>query len=180
MNERQNGQLPPAKRMIRSRISPERWEQIKTAYAAGIGLRELARKMKIPEGTVLAHAKRQGWTQQIQVATGELATMQSDAIAEVQSVPQSLAAILQEHERETKLSLARSARRMAKDAEQATLRESLYVHKAAQVASITHGWGEKEKNPNSILNLAVLIGNEQPTRASMASNQDSEGQDSGD
>jgi hypothetical protein len=30
---------------------------------------------------------------------------------------------------------------MAKDAEQATLRESPYVHKAAQVASITQGWG---------------------------------------
>ena len=72
--------------------------------------------MKISEGTVLAHAKRDGWTQQIQVATHQ----QSDAITPVQSVPQSLAAILQEHERETKLSLARSARRMAKDAEQAT------------------------------------------------------------
>ncbi len=50
--------------------------------------------------------------------------------------------LLQEHERETRLSLARSARRMAKDAEQATLRKAPYVHKAAQVASITHGCGE--------------------------------------
>jgi len=141
MSERENGQLSLAKRTIRSRISSERWEQIKTAYAVGIGLREIARKMKISEGTVLAHAKRDGWTQQIQVATHQ----QSDAITPVQSVPQSLAAILQEHERETKLSLARSARRMAKDAEQATLREAPYVHKAAQVASITHSWGEKEK-----------------------------------
>ena len=60
-------------------------------------------------------------------------------------MPQSIASILAEHERETKLSLARSARRMAKDAEQATLRQAPYVHKAAQVASITHGWGEKGK-----------------------------------
>jgi len=116
--------------------------------------------MKISEGTVLAHAKRDGWTQQIQVATHQ----QSDAITPVQSVPQSLAAILQEHERETKLSLARSARRMAKDAEQATLREAPYVHKAAQVASIAHGWGEREKNPNAILNLAILTGAEKPEK----------------
>ena len=34
----------------------------------GIGLREIARNMGLPEGTVLAHAKREGWTQQIQSA----------------------------------------------------------------------------------------------------------------
>jgi FixJ family two-component response regulator len=89
MIERENGQ---AKRTIRSRISSERWEQIKVAYVSGIGLREIARNMDIPEGTVLAHAKRHGWTQQIQVATQQ----QSDAITPVQSVPQSLAAILSE------------------------------------------------------------------------------------
>src|SRR5436190_23705067 len=96
MNECENAQLRLGKRRIRSRISAERWEQIKTAYAAGIGLREIARKMNIPEGTVLARAKRHGWTQQIQVATGQLTVMQSDAITPVQSVPQSLAAILAE------------------------------------------------------------------------------------
>ena len=79
---------------MRRKITNETWEQIKMAYAAGIELREIARKMDIPEGTVLAHAKRHGWTQQIQVATGQLSVMQSDAITPVQSVPQSLAAIL--------------------------------------------------------------------------------------
>jgi DNA-binding NarL/FixJ family response regulator len=64
MSERESGQ-PLAKQTIRSRISSERWEQIKTAYAAGIGLREIARKMNISQGAVLAHAKHHGWTQQI-------------------------------------------------------------------------------------------------------------------
>ena len=54
---------------MRRKITHETCEQIKTAYAAGINLREIARKMNIPEGTVLAHAKRHGWTQQIQVAS---------------------------------------------------------------------------------------------------------------
>jgi hypothetical protein len=53
---------------------------------------------------------------------------------------------------------------MAKDAEQATLREAPYVHKAAQVASITHGWNQLEKNPNAILNVALLTGVEKPEK----------------
>jgi len=41
MSEWENGQLP----LARSRISADIWEQIKTAYASGIGLREIARKV---------------------------------------------------------------------------------------------------------------------------------------
>ncbi len=68
MSEQGNGQLPLAKRTTRGRISADVWEQTKTAYASGIGLREIARSMKIPEGTVLARAKREQWTQQVQSA----------------------------------------------------------------------------------------------------------------
>src|SRR5260370_42362398 len=53
---------------MRRTITNEIWEQIKTAYASGLGLREIARNTGIPEGTVLARAKREGWTQQIQNA----------------------------------------------------------------------------------------------------------------
>jgi hypothetical protein len=54
---------------VRSRISAEVWEQVKTAYATdSIGLREIARNMNIPEGTVLTRAKREGWTREIQSA----------------------------------------------------------------------------------------------------------------
>jgi hypothetical protein len=65
MGEQENGRLPLATRTVRNRISADIWDQIKPAYAAGIGLREIARNMNIPEGTVLAHAKRHGWTQQL-------------------------------------------------------------------------------------------------------------------
>ena len=53
---------------MRRTITNEIWEQIKTAYASGLDLREIARNTGIPEGTVLARAKREGWTQQIQNA----------------------------------------------------------------------------------------------------------------
>src|SRR5437588_10567059 len=68
MIEQENAQLPLAKRTVRTRISADIWEQIRTAYASGIGLREIARNMDIPEGTVLARAKRENWTREIQTA----------------------------------------------------------------------------------------------------------------
>jgi len=45
------------------RIPESTWAEIRTAYASGIGLREIARNMGIPAGTVLARAKREGWSQ---------------------------------------------------------------------------------------------------------------------
>ena len=41
---------------------------MRTAHASGIGLRELARNMGIPAGTVLARAKREGWTRSVRDA----------------------------------------------------------------------------------------------------------------
>ena len=58
------------KRLVRqtTAITNETWQQIKTAHASGIGLRELARNAGVPEGTVLSRAKREGWMRQIQSA----------------------------------------------------------------------------------------------------------------
>ena len=50
------------------KIMNEIWMQVETAYASGIGLREIARSMGISEGTVLSRAKREGWTREIQNA----------------------------------------------------------------------------------------------------------------
>ena len=46
-------------------ISASTWAEIRIAYASGLGLREIARNMGIPAGTVLARSKREGWTQQV-------------------------------------------------------------------------------------------------------------------
>jgi len=53
---------------MRRHIEESIWAEIRTAHASGIGLREIARNMGIPEGTVLARAKREGWTREIQNA----------------------------------------------------------------------------------------------------------------
>jgi hypothetical protein len=78
--------------IVRRVISNEAWQQTKAAYAAGIGLREIARKMNVPEGTVLARAKRERWTQQIEAAKQAAALTQSNAITPIQSI----AAVMQE------------------------------------------------------------------------------------
>jgi hypothetical protein len=80
MIERENGEHLTPKRSKRGRISPECREQIKRAYASGIGLREIARNMEIPEGTVLARAKRESWTREIQNAK-TLATPENPTLA---------------------------------------------------------------------------------------------------
>src|SRR4029453_13704801 len=54
--------------VMRRKITNKIREQIKTACASGIGLREIVRNIGIPEGTVLARAKREGWTHEIQSA----------------------------------------------------------------------------------------------------------------
>jgi hypothetical protein len=53
---------------MRRKIPIETWEQVKTAFAVGIGLREIARSMNIPAGTILSRAKRERWTREIQSA----------------------------------------------------------------------------------------------------------------
>jgi hypothetical protein len=150
---------------MRRKITKETWEQIKTGYSAGINLREITRKMKIPEGTVLAHAKRHGWTQQIQVATRHLDVMQSDAIAPVQpvqSVPQSIAAILNERKERTKLGLSKYAAEAAEQA--AEHRDKLGIAgKVKDVAGVHKTlWPEEPNSNNQIINLAVVTGKIRP------------------
>jgi hypothetical protein len=83
------------------RLSKDTWDQIKAGYAAGVGLRELARKMNVAEGTVLSRAKREGWTQEIAAAKiarqPQLAKeiIKADAINAITPM-QSIAAVMQE------------------------------------------------------------------------------------
>ena len=70
---------------MRRQISAETWDQIKTAFASGIGLREIARNMGISENTVLARARREKWTHQILIAKQQGKGLHSNALAPMQS-----------------------------------------------------------------------------------------------
>ena len=148
---------------MRRKIPNETWEQIKTGYAAGVGLREIARKMNIPEGTVLAHAKRHGWTQQIQIATREVG-VQSDAITPVQSVPQSLAAILAERKERTRLGLSKYTAEAAERAAEHPDKLGI-AGKVKDVADVHKTLWPAENQAQSILNVAVLTSDFRPTKS---------------
>ena len=141
---------------MRRKIANETWEQIKTAYVTGINLREIARKMNIPEGTVLAHAKRQGWTQQIEVATREVEVMQSDAITPVQSVPQSIASILNERKERTKLGLSKYTAEAAEHAANHTDKLGI-AGKVKDVADVHKTIWPAEAEQKNILNIGFII-----------------------
>jgi len=47
---------------MKRHIPQSTWQEIQTAYAGGVPLREIARKMGIPSGTILSRAKRENWT----------------------------------------------------------------------------------------------------------------------
>jgi hypothetical protein len=155
MIERENGRLPLAKRPLRSRISSERWEQIKTAYAAGIGLREIARKMDIPEGTVLARAQREGWTREIQSAKA-LVKLEDSALAV--TATEAVAMTMQQRGERHLERMAGVSERGVDHIETLDGPEILNsvdeIEKLDKVARRT--FGLKDDNPNSHFTLNVL------------------------
>jgi hypothetical protein len=134
---------------MHSPISTEVWQQIKAGYAAGVGLREIARKMNVPETTVLARAKREGWTRQIAAAKHEAALMQS------------IAAVMQERGERYRERIANVSERItghleSMEADEILLR-SAQVEKIDSVARRTFGLDSPTPG-NGAVNLAVLAG----------------------
>ncbi len=110
------------------------------------GLKEAARLSGVSYDVVRQWSARGKWKHSHPV-TSSSATVAADTVA----------AELQSHEKETRLSLARSTARMAKDAEQVTLRESKHVLNVAKTAAITHSWADSKANQaNVMVNVALL------------------------
>ena len=140
-------------------LSRDTWQQIKAAYAAGIGLREIARKMNVPEGTVLARAKREGWTQQIAAAKQAIELSQSNAITPLQSI----AAVMQERGERYRERVAGISERVighveAMDADEILTRSS-QLEKMDTIARRTFGLNEAASGQGS-LTLSVLTNHE--------------------
>jgi len=139
---------------MRRKITNETWEQMKTAYASGIGLREIARNMDIPEGTVLARAKREGWTREIQNA--KALVRREDALPAI--TPMEAAAVtLNERKDKTKLNLSRYAIEASEEA--ANHRQKLKIARQVKDVAAVAGsvWPtEKHEGPNVMVNVAIL------------------------
>jgi hypothetical protein len=146
--------------MPRQHLSKEQWAELRTAYASGIGLRELARNAGIPAGTVLAHAKREGWTAQIRdarmLATRPHQPHQSPAVTPMQ------AAALSMHERgqrhvERMAGLAERATEHMEALDGSTILERIHhVEKLDTVARRTFGLNDTESPSIGMVNVALI------------------------
>ena len=139
------------------RLAKDTWQQIKAGYAAGIGLREIARKMNVPEGTVLARAKRERWSQQIAAAKQAIALTQSNAISPLQSI----AAVMQQRGERYRERVASVSERVIGHVEamhpDEILTRSAQVEKIDTVARRTFEF-DKPVRGSGTLNLDVLVG----------------------
>lgn len=124
-------------------------ESVKT-LAIAIGVRKAARRLGLNEDRVLQWSKRGNWLK----PTAQ-PPKQGDVITVI-SPSQALAETLNDHETETRLSLARSTRRLAKDSEEATLRDADKVYTVAKTAGIVHGWGNDKAQAGFSLNVLNL------------------------
>jgi hypothetical protein len=115
-------------------------EQVRM-LALEIGEKAAADKLGIQYDRVRQWSHRYGWkrpTKSVQQAVTVVTQPPSLVLADE----------LADNERETRLSLSRYARRVAKDSESATMREAPYVKAVAQVAGITHKWGDQQAGSN--------------------------------
>jgi hypothetical protein len=142
---------------MRRRITNEVWEQVKTAFASGIGLREIARNMGIPEGTILSRAKREGWSQQIQSAK---ALVKHEDTTPAVAPFQAVAATLGELGESTRIAAARVHHRVLTFAEILPAKElikpstSRAVKNHVQSAGLVHGWADQQ--PQTQVQVNVL------------------------
>jgi hypothetical protein len=149
---------------MRRQISAATWEQIKTAFASGIGLREIARNMGIPAGTVLARSKRESWIQQIAQAKlierPELARdlAKSDAINAITPMQSAAITMQQRGQRYTERMAGVSEKVLPhlESMEPAAILDSARnIEQLDRVARRNYGL-ENQPPPGGILNLAIL------------------------
>jgi len=126
-------------------------EQVRM-LALEIGEKAAAEKLGIQYDRVRQWSHRYGWKRPTKSIQQSVTTVTQPSVVLMDE--------LAENERETRLSLSRYAKRAAKDAEQATIRDAPYVKAVAQVGGIAFKWGSENDKPGhftlNVLNLNSL------------------------
>jgi len=112
------------------------------------GYNETAKRLNIKAPTLRKWAERGNWN--VQPRTDERVTLVTKPVADAH------AEALAEMESATRISLARSVKRLSKDSETVTLRDSKHVKNVAQTAAIVHKWDAKSTQTNVMVNIALL------------------------
>ena len=111
------------------------------------GIPEASRISGIKQDTIYKWAKRKHWN----------ITAHAQAVQSVHSIPDRLVSEMADAEKQTRISLARSTQRLAKDAEYVKLRDSGHVYTVAKTAAIVHRWDQKDQGTgNVVVNVAIL------------------------
>jgi len=137
--------------------------------ALSIGVREAARKLGLNEDRV------RNWSSRFKWFNGkEMRGVKPAETSVTRLTPGDvLLDEIKNNERETRVSLSRSCRNMASQAEKAPLKSSGSVLKVAQTFAILH---PPEQNKSTLLNLSVLVNNapnERPNEKQIKSAEDS-------
>ncbi len=125
--------------------------------AIEIGVRPAARQLGLDEDRVCQWSHRGNWFP-------AQPDVQRSTVSTVSKPGDVLLRELQTHERETRLSLARSARKLAIEAESAELGQSSHVLNVAKTAGIVHKWNDEKQNVSfslNVLNLNMLADTEE-------------------
>ncbi len=106
------------------------------------GVRDAARMCNLNENTVLAWSKRGGWLDHLKPENQPKppASMQPTVAIGAIKPADALVNTLLEDNHETKLSLSRSFRKMAKEAESAPLEQAGDVLQVTKGAALVHNW----------------------------------------
>jgi hypothetical protein len=139
---------------MRRRITNEIWEQVKTAFASGIGLREIARNMGISAGTILSRAKREGWTREIQNAKALAKRENAPAVTPVVAVAVTMQKRGERHVERMAGVSERGVDHIETMDGQEILKSVDQIEKLDKVARRT--FGLKDDNPYSGFSLNVL------------------------
>lgn len=126
----------------RRKIPDSTWAELRTAHAAGCGLRQLARNAGIAPGTILARAKRENWTAQIKNA--KALTVRRDeppAIAVADAAANSLAELGDRSRFAAAKASCRALEHAAELPPDAVLQAARHVKDFTGTASTVHGWG---------------------------------------
>ena len=116
---------------------------------ADIGYQEASRRTGIEYATLRQWSKRFGWN---------VTRPHASAVTNVTRAPADAHAdALASLETQTRMALARSTAKLARDSETAKLRDSGNVKNVAQTAAIVHRWDAKSENTgNVVVNVALL------------------------
>jgi hypothetical protein len=131
--------------------------EIRTAYASGIGLREIARNMDMPPGTILSRAKREGWSREIQSAKA-LAKRQdtSLAVTPLEAVSMSLQQRGERHVERVAGIVEKTLPHVESMEPGAILDRAKDVDRLDRIGRRTYGLDKGERHPAGIVNIALI------------------------